>query len=163
MGSQHMVHSMIFLTFQQCPLAATTDLTHPSRSIQEKTFLSNNVFKTIDIWWWRRIEWALIWALVQQTSHSWLLRNFNKIVTSLRADQQVIEALRTLGNWPKLLRDPLGSGILFEKWMKYPLYRILRPAHLKEVGLSQNQETMTLQNLTTLDLLQLIVYKGLHE
>ena len=47
--------------------------------------------------------------------------------------------------------------------MKYPLYRILRPAHLKVVGLSQNQETKTLQNLTALDLLQLIVYKGPHE
>ena len=47
--------------------------------------------------------------------------------------------------------------------MQYPLYQILRPAHLKVVGLSQNQEIMTLQNLTTLDLLQLIVYKGPHE
>ena len=33
----------------------------------------------------------------------------------------------------------------------------LRQAHLNEVGLTQNQETMTLHNLITLDLIELIV------
>ena len=33
----------------------------------------------------------------------------------------------------------------------------LRQAHLKEVGLTQNQETMTLHNLITLDLIEIIV------
>jgi hypothetical protein len=41
--------------------------------------------------------------------------------------------------------------------------RNLRQAHLKGVDLTQNQEPMTLQNLTTLDLLLLIVWKGPHE
>jgi hypothetical protein len=31
-------------------------------------------------------------------------------------------------------------------------YQILRQAHLKEVGLTHNYETVTLQDLTTLDL-----------
>ena len=34
--------------------------------------------------------------------------------------------------------------------------------HLKEVGITHNLERMTLQNLTTLDLVKLIVWKGLH-
>jgi hypothetical protein len=43
------------------------------------------------------------------------------------------------------------------------VYLVLCQAHLKEVGLPQNLETMTVQNLTTLDLLELIVYKASHE
>ena len=37
------------------------------------------------------------------------------------------------------------------------VYLVLCQAHFKEVGLTQNLETKTLQNLTTLDLLELIV------
>ena len=37
----------------------------------------------------------------------------------------------------------------------FMVYQILSQAHLKEVGLPQNCETMTLQNLTTLGLLQM--------
>ena len=33
------------------------------------------------------------------------------------------------------------------------VYSILHEAHLKEVGLAQDQETMTLQNLKTLEFL----------
>ena len=39
---------------------------------------------------------------------------------------------------------------------RFMAYQILRQANLKEVGPTQNQETMTLQNLTTLDLLSLM-------
>ncbi len=42
------------------------------------------------------------------------------------------------------------------------VYQILHQACLKEVGLTQNPETMTLQDLTTLDLLWLIVEKESH-
>ena len=42
------------------------------------------------------------------------------------------------------------------------VYMILLQANLKEVGLTQNQETMALQNLPTFDLLLLIEWNGAH-
>ena len=42
----------------------------------------------------------------------------------------------------------------------FMVYWILRQAHLKEVGLTQNWETMTIQNLTILELLKYILQKG---
>lgn len=50
-------------------------------------------------------------------------------------------------------------------WIGYCLmvYWILHQAHLKEVTLTQNWETMTIQNLTTLDFLELIMWKGPQE
>jgi len=37
----------------------------------------------------------------------------------------------------------------------FMVYRMLRQAHLKEVNLTQKQETMTIHSLATLDILQL--------
>ena len=34
------------------------------------------------------------------------------------------------------------------------VFQILRPAHLEEVGLTQNWETMTVQNLKTVDFIR---------
>ena len=42
------------------------------------------------------------------------------------------------------------------------VYMILLQANLKEVGLTQNWETMALPNLPTFDLLLLIEWKGPH-
>ena len=42
------------------------------------------------------------------------------------------------------------------------VYQILHQVHLKEVGLTQNQETKTLQNLTTLYSLLTYCVEGPH-
>lgn len=47
--------------------------------------------------------------------------------------------------WMKTLH---GMQIMFH------FYQILHPAHLEEVGLTQNWETMTVHNLKTLDFIR---------
>ena len=49
------------------------------------------------------------------------------------------------------------------QWICFMVYQILRQAHLKEVGPTQNQETMTLHFLTTLDLIEACYVEGPHE
>jgi hypothetical protein len=55
-------------------------------------------------------------------------------------------------------------GILHRiQWIMFHSLTGFASSHLKEMSLTQTQETMTLQNLTPLDLFSFIVTKGPHK